>query len=108
MSATKVSMQCFVLHTYIEAELHVSLGDLRYGAPFQRVMTVLRDAMRFPPVKLHYMDDDDFMAYFEGDFLQSLPQIAQAQPPPTTTAQASSQLPRQTSEVIDLLDDDDD
>lgn len=68
--------------------------------------------MRFPPVKLHFVDDDDFMAYFEGDFLESLPQTSQVQPPPTTAAvQASSQFPppaRQTSEVIDLLDDDDD
>lgn len=80
----------------------------RYGAPFQRVLSVLRDAMRFPPVKLHYVDDDDFLAYFEGDFLPSLPQSSQTQP---TALQASSQLPppaRQTSEVIDLLDDDDD
>ncbi|EJK74394.1 hypothetical protein THAOC_03932 [Thalassiosira oceanica] len=54
-----------------------------YGAPFQRVLTVLRDALRHPPVTLYYVDNDDFISYFKESFLPSLPppKIFKAPPP---------------------------
>ena len=47
---------------------------LPYGAPFQRVLGVLRDALRHPPVTLHYVDNEDFITFFRESFLPCLPQ----------------------------------
>ena len=52
-----------------------------YGAPFRRVMDILRACMRQPPVTLHYVDNDDFIAYFKESFLPSLPCQQEFKPP---------------------------
>ncbi|KAL9184883.1 hypothetical protein ACHAXT_002660 [Thalassiosira profunda] len=78
---------------------------------FHKVLHVMKRFMQTPPVTVVFAEDDDFVPLFQEDFmplLQARRAPATVAPPPTLAAAPAAHAPQQNSEVVDLLDDDDD
>lgn len=114
----------FLLGAQINLALfHTPTGSInRYMSPFHKVLMLMKAMMRSPPVTVIFAEDDDFTSMFVEDFLPNLP--VRRMPVPTASYQSTAAVrapssaiprptataagpPRQNSEVIELLDDDD-
>lgn len=92
---------------------------LSYGAPFHKVLMLMKAMMSKPPVTVTFAEDDDFTGMFLEDFIPNLPTRTQLHRPnitnnagsasssATTTTVAPPPAQRKSSGVIELLDDDD-
>lgn len=86
-----------------------------HNAPFEKLLQIMKFFMRTPPVTVVFAEDDDFTSMFIEDFIPNLP-VRRITTPMAATATPSvapsnfqplRRPPRQKSEVIELLDDDD-
>ena len=91
---------------------------LSYGAPFHKVLMLMKAMMSKPPVTVMFAEDDDFTGMFLEDFVPNLPTRTQLHRPnmtnnggasssATATTVAPPPAQRKSSGVIELLDDDD-
>lgn len=91
---------------------------LSYGAPFHKVLMLMKAMMSKPPVTVTFAEDDDFTGMFLEDFIPNLPTRTQLHRPnitnnggassyATATTVAPPPAQRKSSGVIELLDDDD-
>jgi len=75
-----------------------------YGAPFNKVLMLMKAIMTQPPVKVTFAEDDEFTSMFLEDFVPNLPTRNQYNNNPVPP-HAPPQQQQQSSEVIELLDD---
>ena len=84
---------------------------LSHLTSFHKVLHVMKRFMQTPPVTVVFAEGDDFVPLFQEDFmplLQARRAPATVPPPASSTAAPAAHASQQNSEVVDLLDDEDD